>query len=130
MEVSACGDACIIVYSRSKPCATLVKESQNYDFRVFCLAHAGDGNLHFQILKCDMDDETWEKQLEEFRAVAYKYVYALGGRLSGEHGIGMKRVPYMEEYTDPVELQLMHTIKNAMDPKWILNPGKVISAEV
>ena len=108
----------------------LVEESKKYDFRVFCLAHAGDGNLHFQILKCDMDDAAWEKQLEEFRAVAYKYVYALGGRLSGEHGIGMKRVPYMEEYTDPVELQLMHTIKNAMDPNWVLNPGKVISAEV
>ena len=105
---------------------TLVKESKNYDFRVFCLAHAGDGNLHFQILKCDMSDEDWEKQLKEFRAKAYKYVYGLGGRLSGEHGIGLKRLKYMEEYTDPAELDLMKTIKRAVDPKWILNPGKVI----
>ena len=105
---------------------TLVKESQNYDFRVFCLAHAGDGNLHFQILKCDMSDEDWEKQLKEFRAKAYKYVYGLGGRLSGEHGIGLKRLKYMEEYTDPAELDLMKTIKRAVDPKLILNPGKVI----
>ena len=107
----------------------LVKESQKYDFRVFCLAHAGDGNLHFQILKCDMSDEAWNTQLEEFRKIAYKYVYGMGGRLSGEHGIGMKRVEYMEAYTDPVELELMKTIKTAMDPEWILNPGKVISAE-
>ena len=57
---------------------TLVKESKNYDFRVFCLAHAGDGNLHFQILKCDMSDEDWEKQLKEFRAKAYKIRLRLG----------------------------------------------------
>jgi glycolate oxidase len=107
----------------------LVKESSKYDFKVFCLAHAGDGNLHFQILKCDMNDDDWNKQLEEFHAIAYKYVYGLGGRLSGEHGIGMKRVPYMETYTDPVELEMMKIIKNALDPKWILNPGKVFSAE-
>lgn len=67
-----------------------------------------------------------EKQLKEFRAKAYKYVYGLGGRLSGEHGIGLKRLKYMEEYTDPAELDLMKTIKRAVDPKWILNPGKVI----
>lgn len=107
---------------------SLVEESKKYDFRVFCLAHAGDGNLHFQILKCDMSDEAWEKQLEEFRDVAYKYVYGLGGRLSGEHGIGFKRLDYMEKYTDPVELELMKSIKRAIDPNWILNPGKVISA--
>ena len=107
----------------------LVEESKQFDFRVFCLAHAGDGNLHFQLLQCDMSDEEWEKQLEEFRAICYKYVYDLGGRLSGEHGVGMKRVPYMETYTDPVELKLMHTIKDAVDPLCILNPGKVISAE-
>lgn len=107
----------------------LVKESQHYDFSVFCLAHAGDGNLHFQILKCDMTDDEWEKQLDDFRAKAYTYVYALGGRLSGEHGIGLKRLNYMEQYTEPVELELMKTIKRAIDPNWILNPGKVISSD-
>lgn len=105
---------------------SLVAESKKYDFRVFCLAHAGDGNLHFQILQCDMSDEEWERQLEEFRATAYQYVYNLGGRLSGEHGVGFKRLHYMEAYTDPVELELMKTIKRAVDPNWILNPGKVI----
>ena len=105
---------------------TLMEESRKYDFRPFCLAHAGDGNIHFQILKCDMSDEDWEKQLEQFRAVAYPYVYSLGGRLSGEHGIGLKRLKYMEKYTDPVELEFMKTIKQAVDPNWIMNPGKVI----
>ncbi len=105
----------------------LVEESKSYDFRIFCLAHAGDGNLHFQILKGNMSDSEWEKQTEAFRAVAYPYVYSLGGRLSGEHGIGLKRLKYMEKYTDPVELDLMKTIKKAIDPNWILNPGKILS---
>lgn len=49
--------------------------------------------------------------------------------MSGEHGIGFKRLDYMEKYTDPVELELMKSIKRAIDPNWILNPGKVISAD-
>ena len=73
-----------------------------------------------------MSDDAWEQQLKEFRSTAYTYVYNLGGRLSGEHGIGLKRLKYMEEYTDPAELDLMKTLKSAVDPKWILNPGKVI----
>lgn len=73
-----------------------------------------------------MSDEAWEQQLKDFRSTAYTYVYNLGGRLSGEHGIGLKRLKYMEEYTDPAELDLMKTLKSAVDPKWILNPGKVI----
>ena len=107
----------------------LAAESRKYDFRIFCLAHAGDGNLHFQILKGDMSDDEWERQTEAFRAVAYPYVYSLGGRLSGEHGIGLKRLKYMEKYTDPVELELMKTIKRAIDPNRILNPGKVMDFE-
>ena len=108
---------------------TLVEESKKYDFLIFCLAHAGDGNLHFQIMKRDMPDDEWERQLAQFRAFAYPYVYQLGGRLSGEHGIGYKRLSYMEQYTDPVELELMKTIKKAMDPNGILNPDKIIHVE-
>lgn len=108
---------------------TLVEESKKYDFLIFCLAHAGDGNLHFQIMKRDMPDDEWERQLAQFRTFAYPYVYQLGGRLSGEHGIGYKRLSYMEQYTDPVELELMKTIKKAMDPNGILNPDKIIHVE-
>jgi glycolate oxidase len=52
-------------------------------------------------------------------------VYPLGGKLSGEHGIGYKKKALFHEYTDPVELQLMQAIKKAWDPNLILNPGKV-----
>ena len=98
-----------------------------YSFKLLCLAHAGDGNLHFQILKCDMTDEQWEDEVNRFHVEAYEYVYSLGGRISGEHGIGAKKVGAMETYTNPVELEIMRTIKRAMDPNNILNPGKVFT---
>jgi len=104
----------------------LMEISKNYDFELFCLAHAGDGNLHFQLLKGEMSDEEWEKQVTAFHSIAYAYVYSLGGRLSGEHGIGSKKVVAMAKYTDPVELKMMKQIKSALDPLNILNPYKLI----
>lgn len=105
----------------------LTEVSKDFDFDLFTLAHAGDGNLHFQILKGDMTEEAWEEQVAAFHAIAYPYVYSLGGRLSGEHGIGAKKLPAMEKYTNAVELKMMREIKKALDPKNILNPGKVFN---
>lgn len=102
--------------------------AKKYSFRLMCLAHAGDGNLHFQILKMDMSDEQWADELQRFHAEAYAYVYSLGGRLSGEHGIGAKKVDALAVYCNPVEMTIMQTIKRAMDPNNILNPGKLIRA--
>ncbi len=102
--------------------------AKKYSFRLMCLAHAGDGNLHFQILKMDMSDEQWADELQRFHAEAYAYVYSLGGRLSGEHGIGAKKVDALAVYCNPVEMAIMQTIKRAMDPNNILNPGKLIRA--
>lgn len=106
----------------------LMDVSKQFDFECMCLAHAGDGNLHFNCLKMDMTDEEWEKQLAEFHKICYAYVYSLGGRLSGEHGIGAKKIDALAAYCDPVEMSIMKTIKRAMDPNNILNPGKLIRA--
>ena len=106
----------------------LTRVAENYSFKLFTLAHAGDGNLHFQILKGEMSDEQWEDEVSRFHAEAYPYVYSLGGRLSGEHGIGAKKIEAMEKYTEPVEMKMMKEIKRALDPKNILNPGKVFNA--
>lgn len=100
--------------------------SKEYHFLLMCLAHAGDGNLHFTILKMNMTDEQWEDEIARFHAIAYSYVYSLGGRLSGEHGIGAKKINELAVYCDPVEMSIMKTIKRAMDPNNILNPGKLI----
>ena len=105
----------------------LNEKAKKYSFKLLCLAHAGDGNLHFQLLKGDLSDAEWEKQVGEFHAEAYKYVYDLGGRLSGEHGIGAKKLVAMEKYTDPEEMKMMRAIKKALDPQNILNPGKVFN---
>jgi len=126
-KITSSADVVVPVTKIADCIQAYVEESKKYDYRVFCLAHAGDGNLHFRMLKCDMDDGLWKEQIQKFYKFAYKYAYELGGRLSGEHGIGMKRIDYMKEYTDPVELKMMVTIKNALDPNWILNPGKVFS---
>ena len=121
-------DDLVVPVDKIADCIEHLQEvAKGYSFKLLCLAHAGDGNLHFQILKCDMSDEEWEDELERFHKEAYAYVYSLGGRISGEHGIGAKKVAAMETYTDPVELEIMRTIKRAMDPNNILNPGKVFN---
>ena len=91
-------------------------------------SHIGDGNLHIVLCKCDLDDATWEKIVHDFHEEVYAYAYAQGGRLAGEHGIGAKKLAYMEEFTPAGELELMRRIKRAWDPNLILNPGKVFNA--
>lgn len=109
--------------------SALCEEAKKFHFKVCTLAHAGDGNLHFNMLKMDMSDELWEKEVKEFHEICYKYIYSVGGRMSGEHGIGFKHVYDLEKFCDPVELQIMKSIKKALDPNLILNPGKLIDVE-
>ena len=92
-------------------------------------SHAGDGNLHVSALKNDTPDDLWEKKVEAFHHDLYEGVYKLGGRISGEHGIGLKRKELMETYTNPIELNLMRAVKKAFDPNLILNPGKIFDVE-
>ncbi|MDT8902824.1 FAD-binding oxidoreductase [Anaeroselena agilis] len=93
------------------------------------VSHAGDGNIHLSILQGDIPDEFWCEKLSEIHRDIYEYVYSIGGKLSGEHGIGYKRRHLMEEYTDPVELGLMKAVKLAWDPNLVLNPGKIFEVE-
>lgn len=102
------------------------KISEKYDILMPSYGHAGDGNLHTTLVKnpkMTMEEwyETEEKALKEFYAV----VRSLGGTISGEHGIGSKRKPYMPIVTDDAQFDLMRKIKNALDPNNIMNPGKI-----
>jgi glycolate oxidase len=99
--------------------------SEKYGLTTRTASHAGDGNIHLNILKGDMPEELWDAKLNDFQHELYASVYQLGGKLSGEHGIGYKRKQLMQEYSDPVELGMMRAIKNALDPNLILNPGKI-----
>ncbi|HNY10311.1 MAG TPA: FAD-binding oxidoreductase [Candidatus Wallbacteria bacterium] len=99
--------------------------AKRYGMTVHCAGHAGDGNIHAHILKETMPDNEWNEKLHSLQDELYKLIYSLGGKLSGEHGIGYKRVALMEKFANPVELEMMKAIKKALDPNLILNPGKI-----
>ncbi len=103
----------------------IARMREDYGLITRTASHAGDGNIHLNILKCDTPDLEWDDKIEKFQADLYATVYRLGGKLSGEHGIGFKRKDLMEKFTSPVELAAMRAIKKALDPNLILNPGKI-----
>jgi glycolate oxidase len=91
--------------------------------------HAGDGNLHVNILKTDLSDADWEGRLPGAITELFERVVVMGGTISGEHGIGWVQKHYMPIALSPVELDLMKRLKRAFDPDGILNPGKVFPDE-
>lgn len=96
-----------------------------YGFESVCYGHAGDGNLHVNILKGDLSDLKWNKELPNAIKELFIEVVKLGGTISGEHGIGLVQKPYMPIAFPEVTLQLMRSIKSTFDPNGILNPGKI-----
>lgn len=103
-----------------------VKEiGRKYGFRSVCYGHAGDGNLHVNILKDDLSDEFWNKELNKAIRELFNEVKRLGGTISGEHGIGLVQREYMDIMFDQPQIELMRGIKQVFDPKGILNPGKI-----
>lgn len=98
---------------------------KKYGFRSVCYGHAGDGNLHVNIIKGDMADEDWATEVPKGIREIFELTVSLKGTLSGEHGIGYVQKNYMDIAFGPTQLQLMKGIKNLFDPHNILNPGKV-----
>jgi glycolate oxidase len=104
--------------------------AKNYGISIPCYGHAGDGNLHATLVKDpDMSMEDWRRIEPEALEDLYTVVAGLGGKISGEHGIGLKRKKYMAEFMDPVELGLIKAIKRAWDPMGIMNPGKLFDPD-
>ncbi len=103
-----------------------VKEiSTRYGFRTVCYGHAGDGNLHVNILKDDLSDDFWNNELDAAIIEIFELCKKLGGTISGEHGIGYVQKKFMPIVMPEIQLELMRNIKKAFDPKGILNPGKI-----
>lgn len=108
-----------------------VKEIGNkYGFQSVCYGHAGDGNLHINIVKGEMTDENWKTEVPKGITEIFELTVALKGTLSGEHGIGYVQKEYMPIAFSKMELQLMKGIKKVFDPNNILNPGKIFPDEV
>lgn len=98
---------------------------KRYKFNTVCFGHLGDGNLHVNILKEGIDDEYWNTKVNEGIGEIFKLTVSLGGTLSGEHGIGIAKRPYMPIALGQMNLELMRGIKKVFDPNGILNPGKI-----
>ncbi len=116
-----------ITVPRSK-LPTLLEEidkiSKKYCIKIPCFGHTGDGNVHTNV----MVDGNNEKQLEIGHAAivdVFKATIKLGGTLSGEHGIGLSKAPFMKLAFSDAEMNLFRSIKKAFDPNNILNPGKM-----
>ena len=93
--------------------------------RIKCFGHAGDGNLHVYILRDDLDEQAWGKVLLATMDKMYAKARDLDGKVSGEHGIGLAKKPYLKEDLHPAAIKVMQGIKKAFDPNNILNPRKV-----
>ncbi|MFM2196120.1 MAG: (S)-2-hydroxy-acid oxidase, partial [Bacteroidota bacterium] len=103
-----------------------VKEiGSRYGFQSVCYGHAGDGNLHVNILKGQLTDEEWSLELPKAIKEIFELVVSLNGTLSGEHGIGFVQKEYMPIAFNEIQLNLMKQIKQVFDPNGILNPGKI-----
>lgn len=89
--------------------------------------HVGDGNVHFNISQPEaMDKEAYLAEWKAMNRIVHDLVMEMNGSISAEHGIGLLKVEEMKYYKDPVELDLMKTLKAALDPKHTMNPGKVV----
>ena len=97
--------------------------AQRHGLVVATYGHAGDGNLHPQILYDEYDPKQVEK-MERVEEDLFRLAISLKGTLSGEHGIGLSKANYMTLEHDPVEMALMKQIKRTLDPNNIMNPGK------
>jgi glycolate oxidase len=93
--------------------------------RIINFGHAGDGNVHVNILKDDIPDDRWEAFLPSVREEIYRLTLSLGGTLTGEHGIGATRRRYLPLALDEAQIRIMRQIRDVFDPNHILNPGKI-----
>ena len=118
-------DTVVPRYELPKLLASVKSIGNKYGFKSVCYGHAGDGNLHVNIIKGDLSDDFWNNQLTVAISELFTEVVKLGGTISGEHGIGLVQKPYMSIAFNQVQLDLMRSIKNVFDPKGILNPGKI-----
>ena len=102
----------------------IYKVGEKYGFSVPCFGHAGDGNIHVNVMVDGSNEEELHKGHQAIEEI-FRLVVDMGGTLSGEHGIGLSKAPFMDIAFSKEERQLFLDIKRAFDPNNILNPGKM-----
>lgn len=101
------------------------KISEKYELPIIGFGHAGDGNIHFNVLKFDAADDVWKERLPRITEEIIRAAVSLGGTLTGEHGVGITRKKYLPLALEPAAVEVMKKIKAVFDPNKILNPGKI-----
>lgn len=95
--------------------------------RINCFGHLGDGNLHYNVFPAQGRDRAdYETLRADVKSTVHELVHRMGGSFSAEHGVGRMKVADLQRYGDPVKLAAMQAIKQALDPKGIMNPGAVL----
>lgn len=94
--------------------------------RVCSYGHLGDGNLHFNVIEKEGGDPDWLAKKDPIKKAIYRALASVNGSISAEHGIGVMKFEQLKQVKDPVALSVMSNMKHMLDPKGILNPGKVI----
>lgn len=122
-------DECDVVVPRSR-IAEFVALSQDvsrkFNLRIRSFGHAGDGNLHLYLCQDQNDEAAWQKKRDDAMDALYAAARDMGGEVSGEHGIGHAKVPFLRQQVGETQMALMRGIKHVFDPMGILNPGKVV----
>ena len=103
------------------------KIGKEFGFKSVCYGHAGDGNLHINIIKGNMSDQKWDLELKDAIREIFILTKNLGGTISGEHGIGFVQKDYIDIVFSKKEIEIQKGIKNLFDPNNILNPGKIFN---
>jgi glycolate oxidase len=99
---------------------------ERYGFPVACFGHAGDGNIHVNVMVADPEKKEVGEKMERALDDLFRYVIASGGAITGEHGIGLAKKRWWTQAVSPESIALHQTIKRALDPEGILNPGKFL----
>lgn len=97
-----------------------------YGFKSVCYGHAGDGNLHVNIIKGTLSDNAWQNEVPKGIKEIFELTVSLKGTISGEHGIGYVQKNYLPIVMQPKQIELLKRIKKVLDPNMILNPGKIL----
>lgn len=121
-------DECDVVVPRTmlgQYMAYVADLEKKYGVRLCSFGHAGDGNLHVYLCKDDLDDFIWKEKSQKIMELLYLYSKELGGQISGEHGVGHGKSGYLAQSLGDETIHILRRIKQAFDPKNILNPGKI-----
>jgi FAD/FMN-containing dehydrogenase len=93
---------------------------------VACFGHAGDGNIHTNLMVSNYDEPSTREKADHALDQLFTWVLENGGTITGEHGVGLAKKRWLKQAIGEVSLATHHTLKNALDPKGILNPGKFL----